>query len=167
MVKPLDCLAEKLGASGQVPICVLHADMTQIRGQHRQQLFDRLTGSIPEHERAYRKTMAIIPPAELSTLFRQPDYSGNGRSGALFPGGSRERVRISGGIIRGASTAQRPAGSHRDGGHKTAVSRKKRIHRDPAVSISISILRVHSVLVSRWGSSPYPGDRRWPIEVGR
>ncbi len=48
-----------------------------------------------------RKMMPLIPPAELETLFRQPDYSGNGRSGALFSGGSRERVRIGGGIITG------------------------------------------------------------------
>jgi len=31
------------------------------------------------NERVRRKSMAIIPPAELSPLFRHPDYSVNGR----------------------------------------------------------------------------------------
>ncbi len=50
-----------------------------------------------------RKHLAIIPPAELASLFRHPDYSGNGRATRVFPGESRDRRRMMGGIIRGSS----------------------------------------------------------------
>ena len=76
-------------------------DVAEVGGEGRQAPLGLFARLIPSQQCQRGESMSIIPPAELSSLFRQPDYSGNGHSGALFPGGSRERVRIGGGIIRG------------------------------------------------------------------
>jgi hypothetical protein len=44
------------------------------------------TLAVPAQQRADSKAMAIIPLTELASLFRQPDYSGNRRRAAAFPG---------------------------------------------------------------------------------
>ena len=75
--------------------------VSEIGAQRDRVSRDLGSGAVAAFERTNREGVPLIPPAELAALFRQPDYSGNGRSGALFPGGSRERVRIGGGIIRG------------------------------------------------------------------
>ena len=60
MLEPLDGLAQKLGTSGQIPIRISYAYVTQVGGQHRQQLLDGLPGSIPANERAHRETVAKV-----------------------------------------------------------------------------------------------------------